>query len=69
MAVWLMALLAKEWWPDLEQIRNGRAMGVMAERAVFLHRRVVAEVRSALLHVTGVAGFVDVLPYHQGGCD
>ena len=65
MAGRLMALLAKVRRPHLEKIGNGRAMRVVANRAVLLHRRVVPDVRPALLHVAGVAGFVDAVSDHQ----
>lgn len=65
MVAGLVALLAKVWRPHLEKIGNGRAVRVMTERAVLLYRLVVPEERPALLHVAGVAGFVNAVSDHQ----
>src|SRR6185436_12325238 len=51
-----VALLAQERRARLEQAGDRGAMRLMADRAVFLHRRMVVQERSALLHVAGEAG-------------
>ena len=50
---------------SLEQIRGSRAVRVVADRAVLLHRLVRAHERPALLHVARVAGVVDVVAHHH----
>src|SRR5262245_26870782 len=50
----LVARLAEHGLANLQQVRRGRAVRVMADRAVFLNRLVRAHERPALLHVAGV---------------
>ncbi len=61
----LVALLAQERRALPEEVRGGRAVRVVADRAVLLHRLVRAHERPALLHVAGVAGVVHVVAHHH----
>src|SRR5882762_7589986 len=65
----LVALLAQEGLADLEQVRGGRPVRVVADAAVLLHRLVGADERTALLHVAHVAGVVDAVAHHHAGAD
>src|SRR5688572_9896896 len=56
----LVALLAQVRRPLPQQVVVRRAVRVVAQRAVLLHRLVGAHERAALLHVAAVAGVVDV---------
>jgi hypothetical protein len=47
------------------EVRDRGAVRVVADRAVLLHRRVVAHERPALLHVAGVAGVGDRVAHHH----
>src|SRR5690349_23112590 len=55
----LVALLAEERRARLQQVVVVRAVRVVAQHAVLLHRLVRAHERPALLHVAGIAGLVD----------
>ena len=55
-----MTFLTQEGYPRLEQVFHDSAVGVMADSAVFSHWLMVMHKRSALLHVTGIAGVVIV---------
>src|SRR5262245_16755301 len=61
----LVALLAQVGQAHAQQARVGAAMRVVADRAVLLHRRVVAHERPALLHVAGVTGVADRVAHHH----
>lgn len=52
-----MAVLAKEGWARLQHSVDCRAVWVVTNAAVLGHRLVVMHEGSALLQVTGVAGF------------
>ena len=39
-------------------------MRIVANRAIFLHRRMVVDKGAALFHVTGIASIVDAIPHH-----
>src|SRR5437899_283376 len=65
----LVALLAEERLAQLEQVRVGRPVRVVADAAVLLHRLVGAHEGAALLHVAHVAGVVDVVAHHHAGTD
>ena len=64
-----MARLAQERRPHLQHAFSGGAMRVMADRAVFTDRLVVMHERPALLHMAGVAGFIDAIAFHEFGTD
>src|SRR6185436_17827882 len=59
----LVAGLAEERRAHLEQVDVHRAVRVVADRAVLLHRLVGAHERPALLHVAAVAGLVDAVAH------
>src|SRR6185503_7630787 len=61
----LVALLAEERRARLQQVVVHRAVRVVADRAVLLHRLVGAHERAALLRVAGVAGLVDAIAHQQ----
>ena len=65
MAGRFVALLAEERGPRFQQIGVGRAVRVVTVRAVFGHRLVIEDERSALLHVAGVAGVDDGIADQQ----
>jgi len=44
-------------------------MRVMADRAVLADRLVVLDERAALFHMTGVAGFIHAIAFHEFGSD
>src|SRR5688572_24253851 len=58
-----VALLAKERRTCFQQAGDGGAMRLVADRAVFLHRRMVVQERPALLHVAGKAGLGDAVAH------
>src|SRR6185436_4675593 len=62
-----VALLAQERRALLQQARNRGAVRLMADRAVFLHRRVVVQERPALLHVAGEAGLGNAVAHQLLG--
>ena len=66
-AVWGVTGLAQERWPALQHASRRRAVGVMADGAILVHRLVAVHEGSALFHVAGVAGFRDAIALHQAG--
>src|SRR5688572_5802378 len=58
-----VAFLAQEWRARLQQAGDGRAVRLVADRAVLLHRRMVMHERAALLHVAGEAGLVHAVAH------
>ena len=54
-----MALLTQEWGARLEQIRGRRAVRVMADAAVLLHRLMIMDKGAAFFRVTAETGFID----------
>src|SRR6185312_183552 len=66
-AVRRVALVAEERRTRLQHVLGGRAVRVVAVRAVLAHRLVVVHERAALLHVARVAGVVDGVALHERG--
>lgn len=57
-----MAILTQIRGTVVEQISHEGSMGVVADKTVFRHRRMVVQERAAFFHVTLVAGIVDTVP-------
>lgn len=56
-----VAFLAQVRRSSLEQVGDSRAMRVVADGAIFSHRLVVMDERTAFLRVAHVAGLVDTV--------
>ena len=56
-----VALLTQIGRPELEQVRDNGAVGLMADRAILGYRLVIVDKRSTLFHMTLVAGLVDTV--------
>ena len=65
--MWGMALMAQEWSANLEHVLGRGSMRVVAIPAVLADRFVVMDERTALFHVTGVAGGIYAVPDHKLG--
>ena len=63
MRCWFVALLTEEGGTCLEQVVDGRAMRVMADRAVFCGF-VFADKGATFFHVAAEAGVSDAISFH-----
>lgn len=65
--MWGVTGLAQEGRPALQQASGGRTVGVVANRAVFVNRLMVAHEGPTFFHMAGVAGFHHAIALHKAG--
>ena len=54
-----MALKAQEWLTHFQERLVRRGVRIMTEKAVFLHREVVEQIRASLVRMASVAILID----------
>ncbi len=67
MRIRFMAFLAKKGIAYLEQVGCGRTVGIVANGAIFLYRRMITDKWSALFHMTCITGIVNTVPDRHAG--